>query len=133
MLVLLASALAAPAYDLLKQRDAVSCADLGEATPALRDELLALTAPELLPASVPMRAVQCLAERFADDSAVQAAFAAWPADAARPGQVLLLLSRVESLPPAVATPLVRAALVAPHERVRAKAERVRAAHPTLAP
>lgn len=134
MLVLWGAALAgSPAYDLLKQRDAVSCAELGEATPALRDELLALTAPERLPAAVPMRAAGCLAERFPDDPEVQAAFRAWPADPARPGQVLLLLARVDTLPEPVAAALVRGALVAPNDRVRRKAEAVRTAVPGVEP
>lgn len=129
MIVLLAHALAAPALvpsaiDLLKLRDPVPCSALGEATPALRDELLSLSAPDLLPASVPMRAADCLAERFADDSGVQAAFTSWTADPARPGQVLLLLGRVDTLPEPLVLALLGGSLASPSARLSEKARSI---------
>lgn len=127
MLLFFAHALASPAYDLLKLRDPVACAALGEATPALRDELLTLSAPETLPSSVPMRAADCLAERFGEDAVVQAAFTAWTMDPARPGQVLLLLGRVETLPEPLAVALLRGALVSPSGRLTEKARAIAAA------
>ncbi|GDX81483.1 hypothetical protein LBMAG42_32940 [Deltaproteobacteria bacterium] len=124
MLFLFSHAFAAPAFDLLKLRDPVPCAALGEATPVLRDELLLLTAPDILPSSVPMRAADCLAERFAEDPAVQAAFTAWTLDPARPGQVLLLLGRADTLPEPMALALVRGSLASPSARVSEKARSV---------
>jgi len=118
---LLGSAFASPAYDILKLRDAPSCASLGEATPALRDELLALTAPDVLPAAVPMRATLCLAERFPTDPVVEAAFVAWAGDSARPGEVLEVLNHEAQLREPTAALLVQAALAAPNARVRARA------------
>lgn len=130
MLLLLSSvAFAEPALDRLKSRDAVDCASLGEATPALRDELLALTDPALLPATVPMRATACLVERFAADGVVQAAFTAWLQDPTRPGEVLVVLGHEAALPEAFAAELVRGALAAPNARVAAKARSVAARSP----
>ncbi|MSQ00422.1 MAG: hypothetical protein EXR71_00845 [Myxococcales bacterium] len=116
-------ALAGPVYDLLKLRDGVGCDALGEATPALRDELLAAAAPDVLPASVPQRAALCLAQRFPADASVRTTLVGWTDDPARVGQVLLLLANTEGLRDPLATELVTAALLAPDERVRARAHR----------
>ena len=121
MLLWAAVAAASPVADQLRARDGVECVALGEASAALRDELLALAAPATLPASVPMRAAQCLAERFGDDAAVITELSRWADDPARPGQVLLLLARAETLPEPVAVAVVGAALRSPHTRVSARA------------
>ncbi len=125
MILIAASlALAGPAYDLLKVRDAVGCDALGEATPALRDELLLLAAPDVLPSAVPMRAALCLAQRFGDDASVRSTVVDWTADPAHRGQVLLLLGNTDGLRDPLASELVAAALLAGDERVRARARRV---------
>ena len=124
MLMLFSLATAGPAFDLLKLRDDVSCETLGAATPALRDELIVLTAPDQLPSAVPMRAVGCLAELYAEDTLVQAAFLSWIADPSRAGEALLLLGRAERLPVSLQTHLITTGLHAQSDRVRARAEKL---------
>lgn len=121
MLFFVALAAAAPAYELLRQRDPVTCADLGEATVALRDELLGLARPDTLPATVQVRAAACLAERFGADPVAQGQFATWMGGADSGGFALMVLSRVEHMPPAVATDLVARGALSPNRRVRARA------------
>ncbi len=124
ILVAVSLALAGPAYDLLKVRDAVGCDALGEAVPALRDELLSLAAPEVLPSAVPMRAALCLAQRFGDDPSVRAILIGWTQEPAHVGQVMLLLANAEGLRDPLAAELVAAALHSNDQRLRARAKRV---------
>lgn len=136
MFLLATLAFASPAYDQLKLRDPVPCSGLGEATPALRDELLALASPATLPSVVPMRAADCLADRFGEDPAVQAAFLAWMTDPERPGQALLVLGRADTLPEPLVVGLLAGALQSPSVRVKERAQAVaiaRAGVPAPAP
>lgn len=99
-----------PAYRALRSRDGVSCADLGEATPALRDELLALTDPAVLPSSVPMRAAGCLVSRFGADPVVAEAVLPWMTDPSRRGLALVVAGGVDSFPEPVAVRIAEAGL-----------------------
>ncbi len=136
MFLLATLAFASPAYDQLKLRDPVPCSGLGEATPALRDELLALASPAILPSVVPMRAADCLAHLFAADLNVQAAFLTWMTDPGRAGQALLILGRADTLPEPVLVGLLAGARQSSSVRVKERAEAMvaaRAAVPVPAP
>ncbi len=121
MLLFVTLASAAPAYELLRQRDPVTCADLGEATVGLRDELLGLARPDTLPALVSVRAAACLAERFGADPVAHGQFATWMSGADSGGFALMVLSRVEHLPPPVVAALLARGALSPNRRVRARA------------
>lgn len=124
MLLSFALASAGPAYELLRLRDPVTCADLGEATPSLRDELIGLTDPEIRPALVHIRAVNCLAERFATDPVAQGRFAGWMASDDTAGLALAVLHRAADMAPEVARDLVGRAALSPNARVRATAKQL---------
>ncbi len=134
MLLVLSFAFAGPAYELLRLRDPVTCLDLGAATPALREELAALTEPAVLPSSVQVRASVCLTERFADDPVVHAQFGKWMLDSERAGLALVVLQRAEALPRAVALDLARQALTSGNHRVVAYSQAffVRSGEPVVA-
>lgn len=121
MTLLVALALATPTSTLLAARDGVSCLDLGEPTGALRDELMALAQPDVMPPAVPVRAAGCLAERFGTDPVVQDAVVAWTADESRQGLALAALLRVDLLGEPGAVRAVQAALASPLPRVSQKA------------
>ncbi len=121
MIILFSVALASPVSDALAARDGVDCLSLGEPTSMLRDELLGLTDPAILPSSVPMRAASCLAERFGTESVVQDAIVAWSSDSERQGLAMAALMRVDLLGEPGALRVVQAALASPLPRVATKA------------
>lgn len=121
MLLSFALASAGPAYELLRQRDPVTCGDLGEATPGLRDELIGLTDPEIRPVLVHIRAANCLSERFSADPVVQGRFAGWMTSSETAGLALAVLHRAGDMAPEVARDLVGRAALSPNARVRATA------------
>lgn len=121
MIILFSLALATPVSDALAARDGMDCMSLGEPSAALRDELLALTDPSILPAAVPMRAASCLAERFGTESVVQDAIVAWSIDSERQGLAMAALMRVDLLGEPGAVRVVQAALASPLPRVATKA------------
>jgi hypothetical protein len=57
--------------------------------------LIQLTAPDLMPGVVPMRAVGCLIEQFGEDPVVQDRLVEWVVDPARYGQGLLIVGSVD--------------------------------------
>ncbi|MBM4367222.1 MAG: hypothetical protein FJ102_13510 [Deltaproteobacteria bacterium] len=121
MILSLSLAFASPVSDALAARDGVDCMSLGDPSPALRDELLALTDPAILPPSVPMRAASCLAERFGTESVVQDAIVAWSTDSERQGLAMAALLRVDLLGEPGAVRVIQAALASPLPRVATKA------------
>ncbi len=121
MIFLLSLALASPVSTALSARDGVSCATLGEHSDALRDELMALSQPDVLPPAVPVRAATCLAERFGTDPRVQDAMLSWVSDESRQGLALAALMRVDLLGEPGAVRMVQAALSSPLPRVAQKA------------
>jgi hypothetical protein len=124
MMLLVALAYASPVSDALAARDGGSCAALGEATPALRDELVALTDPATLPPTVPVRAASCLVERFGTEPSVQELVAGWTVDAERQGLAMAALLVVDQLGEPGAMRVVQAALASPLARVSQKAREV---------
>jgi hypothetical protein len=133
MLFFVSLAAAGPAYDQLRSRDPVTCDDLGARSDALRDELVALTAPDVQPSLVQVRAANCLAERFGDDDTAQAAFSRWVGDPQYAGLALAVLRRADRLPPAFATALATQAVAAPHPRVAAAGQALLAEVPAASP
>ena len=121
MIILLSLAVASPVSETLAARDGMDCMSLGEPTAALREELLALTDPAILPAAVPMRAASCLAERFGTESAVQDAIIAWSVDSERQGLAMAALMRVDLLGEPGAVRVVQVAMASPLPRVATKA------------
>ena len=119
MLLWISLAAAGPAYDLLRLRDPVGCADLGPATTTLREELVALTDAAVRPSLVQVRAASCLGERFATDAAAQALFAGWMTDPESAGLALAVLHHAADLPPPLAQSLAERALASPNRRVAA--------------
>lgn len=104
----------------LAQRDGMSCAQLGTADATLRDQLLSLTAPDLMPPSVPIRAAECLVELYPTDPTVHTAFTAWMSDSERAGLALLVIGRLDRLPLTTAVQLATAALQTPDTTMRAR-------------
>ena len=121
MIFLFSLAAASDVQTALSARDGVSCMALGEHTDALRDELLALSQPEVMPPAVPVRAATCLAERFGTDPLVQDVIVGWSSDESRQGLALAALLRVDLLGEPGAARLVQAALLSPLPRVAQKA------------
>ncbi len=119
-MILVSFALAGPAADVLKMRDAVSCDRLGAATPALRDELIVLAElPDGLP-WVSVRAAGCLVSVFAGDPAVVDRFAAWAGDSERTGLTLVVIDGAAALAPADAVRVGAAAMGTADTRWRAR-------------
>ncbi len=110
MFFLLSMAVAGDLRHMLSQRDGVSCRELGEATPELRDGLLALTGPEELPSSVPMGATSCLIERFPADPLVMSTLQGWMGQKERAGQALVVVSMLGQVEASWRVPLALGAL-----------------------
>lgn len=121
MIAWIAAAAASPVHDLLRQTDAMSCADLGEATSALRDELLSLTTPG--PSVVPVRAARCLVARFPADPLVLGAVLPWMTDPERAGLALAVLGQADLLDERDAVRLATAALSVADPTQRARVSR----------
>lgn len=133
MLLSFSLAFATPAFELLRLRDPVTCGDLGEATPALRDELIGLTHPDTRPSLVHIRAANCLAERFAADPVAQGRFAEWMSGTETAGLALTVLHRAGDMSPEVARDLVGRAALSPNARVRAHAKQLALTLPEPSP
>lgn len=120
-------------YARLRVRDGVSCASLGEATPALRDDLLALAAPGVEPPAVPIRAAQCLVALFPTDPAFADAATAWMKDPERAGLALVVAGGVDALPEPTAVRLAEASRTMPDEAARGRIARrlARSARPAV--
>ena len=120
-------------YDQLKLRDGVECAALGPATSELKGALVALTDPDLMPASVPIRAAGCLVSLFPADAEVEATVIAWMTDPERQGLALVALSRSDVLPEAAAARIVAAGRASAISRVAAAADQLRetSVHPAV--
>jgi len=97
-------------YQQLSLRDGVSCSSLGTVNATLRDQLLELSAPTMMPPSVPVRAADCLVSLFAADPVVQATFVAWAGDIGHAGQTLLVVGRLAELPSETQVAVAKAAL-----------------------
>ena len=110
MFFLLSMAVAGDLRHTLSQRDGVPCTALGEATPELRDGLLALTGPEELPSSVPMGATSCLVELFPADPLVMSTLQGWMGQRERAGQALVVVSLLGQVDPAWRVPLALGAM-----------------------
>lgn len=106
----------------LSSRHGIDCAALGDATPALRDDLVALTDRSLKPSSVPVRAASCLVQRFSSDPSVRAAVLGWIAD---PGSEGLALAAVQAVHASGADASFQAELVAAIATVPEAARRAR--------
>ncbi len=81
--------------------------DLGSAE-VVRDGLLELTDPDILPPAVPMRAVACLLSQRPDDALVQRAAAGWVSDPSTPGLALVVAHHLDRVPPGPAASLGQA-------------------------
>jgi hypothetical protein len=120
ILTFLAGLANAGAIDTLRSRDAVACSALGDANPALRDELVALTDPATLPPAVPIRAANCLIDLYGADPIALGAVTGWMTDPERHGLALVVLGRLGDLDPLVATELARKALTVPDEGMKTR-------------
>jgi hypothetical protein len=110
-------ALAGQVYDTLKLRDGVACATLGTSV-EVRDELLALTDPTVMPAWVPIRAASCLVEEFSSDPVVVDAAASWVMDPARAGLGFVVARRIDEFSVADGVRISRAAAAGPDLELR---------------
>jgi hypothetical protein len=128
MFFLLSMAMAGDLRHTLSQRDGVSCSELGEATPELREGLLALTGVEEQPPSLPMAATSCLIERFPADPIVMATLQGWMGQKERAGQALMVVSLLGRVDATWRVPLALAAMSqedpAWRERMRVRLKRV---------
>ena len=104
----------------LSLRDGVTCQSLGAPTPELRDALLSLADPALLPPAVPVRAAACLLEQFPADPAVLAAANAWVQTTGSAGLGLVVISRLSLLSPEAQQSLAAAALQMPDPAWKAR-------------
>ncbi len=104
----------------LSMRDGVTCQSLGTPTPELRDALLSLADPALLPPAVPVRAAACLLEQFPADPAVLAAANGWVQTPGSAGLGLVVISRLSLLSPEVQQSLAAAALQMPDPAWKAR-------------
>ena len=119
-MILVSFALAGPAADALRMRDAVSCDVLGPATVSLRDELLQLAEQgDGLP-WVSVRAAGCLVTRFSADPSVVDHLAAWAGDSERVGLTLVVLDQAHLLAPGDALRVAKAAMTLADPRWHAR-------------
>ena len=97
----------------LSARDGLACADLGPASPALRDNLLLLASRQDSAPAVPVRAAACLVEQFPADPSVIAAAAQWLQDPATRGLGLIVVQDLSRFAPQDRAALAAVALSTP--------------------
>jgi hypothetical protein len=110
----------------LSAHDGVECAALPVAG---ADDLARYTAPDLAPATVPVRAAECLVARY--PSAVVGVATPWMEDPARAGLALVVLAAMDAIPETEARALGESALRSPTLGARCGRILKRSVHPAV--
>ncbi len=109
---------------VLSARDPVGCAQLGNADAALRDQLVPLTDPNLMPPWLPMRAAECLIELYPHDPVTTTLAAGWLTDPGTLGLALTVARKIDTFAAADAVKLAGSVMALPEgadkERLRAR-------------
>lgn len=129
-MILVSFALAGPAADVLRQRDASPCIALGPSSVALREELVGLAEASDGVPWIAVRAARCLAEQFPSDPLVLERFVTWAPDSSRAGLTLVVLESLDAWAPSDTSRVASAALSLPDARWHARFVRLIAENPS---